>query len=101
VVKVITDIFGREIRLDDGRWKHIITVHPEIERYRKEVEETVSNPDKIKRSLYSNEVVIYYRQKVLNGKHMAVVIKVNDDKFVITAYMTDRIKEGEMIWQRS
>ena len=103
MVSILLDMLGRKIKLSNERWRHITTVHPEIERYRKEVEETVSDPELVKQSLYSNEVTLYYKcyPNILGGKHIAVVVKLNENKFVITAYITDRIKEGKILWERN
>lgn len=100
--KVLTDRFNRKILLSDIRWKHITTTHPEMKKYRKEIVETISEPDLIKQSIYSKNVYLYYKyySNILQGKHVSVVVKVNEDKFVITAYITDKIKRGEEVWKK-
>jgi hypothetical protein len=36
--------YGREVLLSDERWRHIVSAHPEIEVYEKEVCRTVESP---------------------------------------------------------
>jgi len=36
---------------------------------------------------------------MVGGKHLCVVVKVHqDDAFVVTAYLTDRVKKGTALW---
>ena len=43
----------------------------------------------------------FYHRTIVGGKHLCVVVKVRqDDAFVVTAYLTDRIKEGTVLWPR-
>lgn len=100
--EVLTDRFNKKILLSDIRWKHITIAHPEMKKYRKEIVETVSESDLIRQSIYSKSVYLYYRHfpNILQGKYMVAVVKANEDKFVITAYITDKIKRGEETWKK-
>jgi hypothetical protein len=41
----------------------------------------------------------YYLRTVVGGKYLCVVVKVLEaDAFVLTAYLTDRIKRGVTLW---
>ena len=36
---------------------------------------------------------------MVGGKHLCVVVKVRqEDAFVVTAYLTDRVKKGILLW---
>lgn len=38
----------------------------------------------------------------VTNKYLAVVVKINEiENFIITAYFTDRIKKGELIWEKN
>jgi hypothetical protein len=38
---------------------------------------------------------------MVGGKHLCVVVKVRqDDAFVVTAYLTDRVKKGTVLWPK-
>jgi hypothetical protein len=41
----------------------------------------------------------YYLRTIVGGKYLCTVVKVSEtDAFVLTAYLTDRIKRGETLW---
>ena len=41
----------------------------------------------------------YYKTTPVGGKHLCVVVKVlPDDAFVVTAYLTDSVKKGTVLW---
>ena len=56
-------------------------------------------PEEVRRSRRDEGVLLFYRR---HGAHWlaAVVRRLNGDGFLVTAYRTDRIKEGEPIWPR-
>ena len=67
--------------------------HPVMAGRERDVEETLRNPD--------STVLLFYRAERPGRWTCAVIKRVdNDDAFVITAYPTDAIKEGETIWTR-
>jgi hypothetical protein len=37
---------------------------------------------------------------IYNGKYMCVVVRL-EEKLIATAYITDRIKEGEIVWKKN
>lgn len=56
------------------------------------------------RSRTDSSVELYYRHydtTPVTEKYLCVVIKVlKDDAFTITAYFTDSIKRGEVLWRK-
>jgi len=62
------------------------------------------NPDRIIRSRIDSDVELFYRYydvTPISEKYLCVVVKVLvEDLFIITAYFTDTIKRGEMLWER-
>src|SRR3989337_3114809 len=99
---IVIDKFGRKIRLTDERWEYIVSHHPEMKELRKKFEDALKEPETIIKSVYGSEVVLYYRyyKEILKGKYIVWVVKINMDSFVLTGYVTDRIKEGEAIWKK-
>ena len=67
------------------------------------VEETLGGPEVVVQSSGDPEARLYYRfvhRTVVGGKYLCVVVKVRgDDAFVVTAYLTDRMKSGSVLWQ--
>lgn len=100
-MRVLRDYEGVEVRLTDERLKHILE-HPEMSDMETEIGKTLSDPERVVRSRSDEEVRLYYRfypDTPVGGKFLCVVVKVHaDDAFVITAYLTDRVKEGESLW---
>jgi hypothetical protein len=100
---IITDRFDRKIRLTDERWNYIIHKRPIMKELRTEFEDTIKGPELVKSSVYDSEVVLYYRyfKELFDGKYIVATVKIDDDNFVVTGYITDRIKKGDVIWKKS
>jgi len=99
----IEDYSGREIRLTEERWRHI-QEHPEMSDMRSAVGETLRAPEVVVQSLSDFEVRLYYRyypNTVVSGKYLCAVVKAPaGDAFLVTAYLTDRVKKGDVLWRR-
>ena len=98
------DVRKRRIRFSDERQDHIESDHPEMSGQTVKVQETVLNPDVIVRSKTDPEVELFYRHysaTPVTDKHLCVVVKsIIEDIFIITAYFTDSIKRGEVVWEK-
>ena len=103
-MKWLKDIHNRQIRLTSERQEHIERDHPEMFRQIDRVQDTLSNPDMIIRSRTDHGVELFYRHystTPVPEKYLCVVIKASvSDLFIITAYFTDAIKRGRILWQR-
>ena len=68
------------------------------------IEETLAGPERVVQSMGDPEANLYYRfyaDTPVGDKHLCVVVKVKQgDAFVLTAYLTDMIKKGGVIWPR-
>tara|TARA_B100001971_G_C17710725_1_gene296322 strand:+ start:154 stop:468 length:315 start_codon:yes stop_codon:yes gene_type:complete len=86
---------GKKIRVTKEYWDKIIeTKHRVMKGKENIVKETLKNPSELRTSRKDPKVFLYYKK--LNGKHNCVVCKhLNGDGFIITTYITDRIKAGE------
>lgn len=102
-MKIFEDIFRRKIRLTEERILHITTRTEMVEQEGK-IEETLKNPDIVRHSIWDKDVHLYYKlygKTPLGQKYLLVGIKIsNGEGFVITAFFTDRIKNGEVLWKR-
>ena len=90
---------GVGIRLTDERWAHIVEEHGEIDDLRAEVLQTVKQPERI---LAGNEDEFLAVREMAQGKYIIVVYReLKDDGFVITAFLTRRIRslaKRKQIW---
>lgn len=86
-----------DIELTTERQKHILLSHPELKMHFKKLSEVLSSPDEIRRSRFDKNVLLFYKffAKVKSGKYINVTVNTNDRNFVLTSYITDRIRAGE------
>ncbi len=92
---------GKRIRISRAYWDVISTKkHPSVRNMENEVKLALTEPFEVRRSRQDAAVFLYYRK--LNDKFICVVAKhLNEEGFIITVYLTERIKRGEIIWRRS
>ena len=68
------------------------------------IKETLADPDIIIISKYDKAVLLYhklYSKTPVGEKYLLVAVKVlQDDAFVMTSFFTDKIKKGEIKWQK-
>jgi hypothetical protein len=100
MAEVFTDYQGREIRLTDERKQHILA-HPEMAEMETAIEVALRSPEIVRRSNTDNTFYLYYRYHkgtIVGDKWLCVVVKyLDNDAFIITAYLTDKLKTGEQI----
>jgi hypothetical protein len=99
------DIRNRAIRLTDERLRHLETDHPEMAGQIGRIAETLADPDRIVRSRTDTTVELFYKwyaSTPVTAKFLCVVVKaLPDDPFMITAYHTDAVKRGEVLWEKT
>lgn len=84
---------GVPIRLTDERWAHITEEHCELAGLRADVVETVSHPERIVLGGDGERLAI---RELDAGKHLVVVYREQaDDGFIITAFLTRRVRSLE------
>lgn len=65
----------------------------------KKVQEVLKKADEVRRSRINSSVYLYYKKE--RGNYICVVVKhLNDEGFLVTAYLTKAMKIGEVIWKR-
>ncbi len=69
------------------------------------IEQTLKAPESVIESLSDSEAQLYYRfyfGTPVGGKFLCVVVKAGErEAFVLTAYLTDRVKRGRQLWPRT
>jgi hypothetical protein len=102
-VKILRDYQGLAIRLTDERRAHILE-HPEMVGLEQAIEDTLLQPERVIESFSDPTAKLHYRyyeKTLVGGKYLCVVVKTVDaDAFVLTAYLTDKIKNGISIWPK-
>ena len=96
------DKFNNKIKLTDRQWDYIIKEHPEVKAYKDRLSETLSNPDLVKRSKRNKDTFLYYRhyKDIYEGKYLLAVAETKEKLMILTCYITDKIKEGDVIWKK-
>ena len=92
--------FNKKIRTTRSHWELITKIkHPEIEGKEAEVKECLRNPVEVRKSSEDSEVLLHYKKE--GSYFLCVVVRhLNGEGFIITAYITDKIKEGEIVWKK-
>lgn len=96
------------VELTEERERHIAERHPDLlPECRNQMVETLAQPDQIRKSARFGNARLFSRwyNDVKKGKYVVVVVVSQPDTtsrhWVITAYLTRRLSEGEVEWQRS
>jgi hypothetical protein len=99
----LKDIWGNDVQLTSERLAHLLE-HPELRKQENKIADTLLQPDTVVQSQSDDTVKLFfrlYRGLTIGDKYLCVVVKYLEASiFVITAYFTDRIKRGEVIWRR-
>ena len=87
------------IRLTDERWSHILTEHGELLGWNERVLQTIAHPDRV---LAGGAGELLAVREVETGKWLIVVYKeMEDDGFIITAFLTRRaasLNRRQQLW---
>ena len=100
-MQLLTDYAGLDVRLTDERRAHILD-HPEMADMESAIGETLLLPQSVVQSVSDPLARQYYRfyfATVVGNKYVCVVVKLTEiDAFVLTAYLTNRIRGGVRLW---
>ena len=103
-MQLFRDMRDRSIRLTEERRQHLEIEHPEMTGQVPRITETLANPDKVVQSRTDTTVELFYKHyqvTPVTDKFLCIVIKaLPDDLFIITAYYTDTVKRGEVLWEK-
>lgn len=94
-------VHGNIIRLSDERWVHIVEGHPEMAGCRKEVMQTIAEPDFLLEGGFDEVLAARY---IRADKMLVVVYKeTNEDGFILTAFFTtktEKLLNRKIIWKK-
>ena len=95
---------GRAVELTDERERHIRADHselpPSLSGY---IAGTLGSPDLITRKRPNDGTVHFYRWYYDLNEYMVVIVVVDPGPraWIITAHISNRVRRGEILWQRS
>jgi len=100
----VSSKLGKVIRLDEDRWKHVLE-HPEMKNQIYRIKETLIDPDEVRETSRSSSVWLFYKfypHSPVSEKYLLVIVEVLDGEgFIVTAFFTDKVKKGGLIWKKS
>ena len=100
-MRFLLDYQQKSVRLTDERLAHVMG-HPEMRGLESALAEALCEPEHVVISASDPSVRLYYRlQKgtAVGDKQLCVVVKITQaGAFVLTAYLTDKVKKGEGVW---
>ncbi len=99
MTEAVKSVNGITIRLTDERWAHITEEHSELAGMRFDVLETIGKPNKIYEGNDGENLAI--REIETDKFLVAVYRELQTDGFVITAFLTRRVKSLEkrnLLW---
>jgi len=98
--EVLTPL-GFWVHVTQRYWQLIVTVkHPVMQGQEERVKQALTHPEEIRLSRHDPTVYLFYTTEQVGRWVCAVAKRENNEGFLITAYPTDAIKEGEKIWPK-
>ena len=99
---------GSDVELTDERLAHIINRHPDLlPAYMEQVVRTITDPDEVRRHSRFPATWVFVRwfDEVRQGKLVVVVIVSDTEQeerhWIVTAYLTRRVRQGVVEWKRN
>ena len=99
---------GGEVELSDERERHIAEHHPDLlPAHKDRIGDTLADPDQVRRSDRFGNARLFAKwyDDLLKGKHVVVVVvseaQPRDRNWIVTAYVTGKIAEGDEEWKRN
>ena len=98
------DVHDRNFHLTEERQRHLETDHPEMRNQIVRIDDTLLNPDCIIQSRTDPKVEMFYKWypvTPVTSKFLCVVVKlIPGNSFILTAYYTDTVKKGALLWEK-
>ncbi len=92
---------GFRVQVTASYWQVITTIkHPVMAGRELDVKTALAEPDEIRVSKRDPAVYLFYKSERIGRWVCAVSRRLNSAGFLITAYPTDAVKEGERIWPK-
>ncbi len=98
------DVWGNSISFSSERKEHLLE-HPEMRDQLDKVPETLLAPDTVVQSRSESTVRLFHRLYssvgAIGDKQLCIVVKYTETTaFIITAFFTDKVKRGEVLWKK-
>jgi len=85
------------VRCSHTRWQEIVLKHPPLANREADVKHALVEPDEIRKSNHDDTVALFYR---IDGIRWLCILVNRNTGVLITAYPTDAVKQGELLWSK-
>lgn len=97
----VQTLLGSRVRVARVRWNLIVLVkHPAMAGRESDVKTALEAPDEVRQSRTDATVILFYKRVSAKRWVCAVIKRLKEEGFLITAYSTDAIKEGVKVWPK-
>jgi hypothetical protein len=88
---------GFSVRTTSFYWELILRKHPEVTGKESAIQNCLRKPEQVRRSKQDRTVYLFYAS---DPPYYIVVVakRLNGEGFMITSYLSDKVKEGELVW---
>ncbi len=93
-----SSVLKNSVELTSESEIHILSVHPEMKPYLRSLSGILKSPDEVRVSKIDPKTLLFYKRFgiIKTQKFLVVVVKTSSIRnFIITFYITDKIKIGE------
>ena len=91
---------GFSVHCTEASWEKITTQkHTDLADKMEQVKDALGDPDEVRQSKSDAAVLLFYRGQ--KPRFICAVVKTGDSAFLITAYQTNTMKTGDLVWQKS
>lgn len=105
---ILCPYLGASVELTDERHQHILDRHPDLlPDHFDQLAETITEPDEIRQDTRFPSTYLFARwhDDIRGGKNLVVVV-VSDPApaarhWVVTAYLSHQVRQGETLWKRN
>lgn len=98
--EVLTPLAFR-VRVTRKRWEMIATIkHPVMAGRESDVRAALESPDEVRQSRTDTRMLLFYKADGRRRWVCGVAKQTEAEAFLVTAYLTDAIKEGTRIWPK-
>lgn len=100
---MIEDPWRNRVQVTGERLRHILE-HPEMHGQTDKIAQTLAEPDCVVQSRSDEHTKLFFRLfggLEIGDKYLCVVVKYrSSDAFVVTAFFTDKLKRGPILWRK-
>jgi len=106
--KFLCPYLNADVELSDERKNHIAERHPDLlPDHFDTIADTLTNPDMVRHSTRIGNAKLFSRwyNDIRGGQHVVVVVICGQEptqkNWIITAYFTRKLAEGEIEWEKN